>query len=294
MAAGDFRGGRVIRLCRIPYCISMPTAISRVYTNEGFVVAADGRAQNSETGESNDSTQKIFLINKPGIALAYSLAGTVVIGPKNSNEIIFNFYRELSRTIESGQFERSRPKTLHELVRLYANDLHGRLCAAMKERPDTCFLEEKYQRRETDRGGGFRIVQIFFDGYHRGVPSRAHVDFWHVNQKLRKPDPFPDDLDVNVGRVVGYGSEKVSSRLSNNSFKFRKYRLPRQNWTDRAVTLAEGIQHARDFIEAHKSEEARQIDEEMCSAVGGHIHIATVTRSDGAAWVPGFEPVQDG
>src|ERR1017187_1690816 len=102
MAIGEFRGGSVVRLRPTPYCIPMSTAISRVYTKDGFVVAADGRAQNSEDGSIiSDSTQKIFLINQPNISLAYSLAGTVGITPEKSDNVIFDFYDESRRAVES-------------------------------------------------------------------------------------------------------------------------------------------------------------------------------------------------
>src|SRR5262249_6568102 len=63
-------------------CIPMPTAIARVYTNEGFVIAADGRSFNHKTQEPhNENTQKIFPIQvSADIQLAYSIAGFVEIG----------------------------------------------------------------------------------------------------------------------------------------------------------------------------------------------------------------------
>jgi len=58
----------------------MPTAIVRVYTNEGFVIAADGRNLNSEAQPGTDpiitdEAQKIFPAQHHKASLAYAIAG---------------------------------------------------------------------------------------------------------------------------------------------------------------------------------------------------------------------------
>jgi hypothetical protein len=115
---GDLVAGSIIGIRHILQCIPMSTAIARVYTDEGFVVAADGRAQNSIDGSTNDNTKKIFLVNKPGIAIAYSLAGTVGITPRSSAETIFDVYRQVRSAIESSGLRDAKPKSLHEYVDL--------------------------------------------------------------------------------------------------------------------------------------------------------------------------------
>lgn len=280
---GDIPFGSIIRFRQVPYCIPMPTAISRIYTKEGFVVAADSRSQNSETGENCDSTQKIFLVNKPGILLAYSLAGTVGITPTNSAEIIFDFYRESSRAIESDRVRNARPKTLHEYADLFSNEVYERLSREIEKQPDAYFQEEGYQARETGPDGGFKIVQIWFDGYYIGVASSARVEFFHVEQRIdreiRSPIPMPDGPEC-------YGSKKVLDLIKTASFS--DYKLPHQDWE--VLTLSAAIGISRDLILAQMSDGSRRIDEDAWGAIGGRIHAATVTRSAGAAWVPGFEP----
>src|ERR1039457_7383111 len=59
-----------------PTCIPMSTAIARIWTSDGFVVAADGRQTNSLTREvMTDSAQKIFPVEHPHRKLAYAIAG---------------------------------------------------------------------------------------------------------------------------------------------------------------------------------------------------------------------------
>lgn len=64
---GDLVRGSIIMLGPVPRCMPMPTAIARIYIDQGFVVAADGRAQNSIDDSVDDNTQKIHLINESDI-----------------------------------------------------------------------------------------------------------------------------------------------------------------------------------------------------------------------------------
>jgi hypothetical protein len=79
----------------------MPTAIIRIYTASGFVVAADGRTVNSATGEvTNDQLQKIYQMgNAPSVA---SFTGGAKLGKvgSDSNEILFDFILELTKAFQ--------------------------------------------------------------------------------------------------------------------------------------------------------------------------------------------------
>jgi len=58
------------------YTASMSTAIARIYTKEGFVVAADGRRLSGKTGDiASDDVQKIFPLVRAGCNMAFSVAG---------------------------------------------------------------------------------------------------------------------------------------------------------------------------------------------------------------------------
>jgi hypothetical protein len=140
---------------------------------------------------------------------------------------------------------------------------------ALEKRQDTYFSED-----------GSTIFQIWFDGYYKGIASQAQLDFRHLDEKLQKYE-----LSLVGERQVVYGSQSLWDCLKKNDARFSRHRLPRQNWTDEAVTLSDAITLAHGIVAAHASDEARQIDPKMCCAVGGHIHIARVTRSGGAQWV---------
>jgi hypothetical protein len=44
------------------------------------------------------------------------------------------------------------------------------------------------------------------------------------------------------------------------------------------------------YIQASADPEAAKVDE-YANAIGGHIHMATITPTEGFQWVPGFEPI---
>ena len=84
-----------------------------------------------------------------------------------------------------------------------------------------------------------------------------------------------------------YGSEKVWSLLFNEDSKFSSFvTQPRLSVT----TLPAAIERARNEILAHYDRKARELDEEKWRAVGGPVHLATITPGEGFNWVPGFAP----
>jgi hypothetical protein len=67
-------------LDEIPF-VDMATAIARIYVAGGFMVAADGRERNTETGSiASDSEQKIFWLHHRRGDLACAVTGAARIG----------------------------------------------------------------------------------------------------------------------------------------------------------------------------------------------------------------------
>jgi hypothetical protein len=50
-------------------------------------------------------------------------------------------------------------------------------------------------------------------------------------------------------------------------------------------SLKDAEQYVRGYIEACSSPLALELDEAICKGIGGHIHVATITPSDGFRWV---------
>jgi hypothetical protein len=87
-----------------------------------------------------------------------------------------------------------------------------------------------------------------------------------------------------------YGSRKVFDRLNQEDDFFSDYRPCK---ISEKLTLADAIVIARNRVRAHFDPVAIKLDP-SCRAMGGHIHIAKVTREEGLRWVPGFEPQPHG
>ena len=66
--------------------------------------------------------------------------------------------------------------------------------------------------------------------------------------------------------------------------RFVNYRVPQINIPD-AVTVAEVVEVARKYILACSDPAALSIDQEYCSQIGGHVHMAKITRVEGFQWV---------
>ena len=99
--------------------IPMSTAIVRMYVTDGFIVAADGRKYDSENHLIlSDTAQKIFSIDSPGKSLAYSLTGVIGLGPNDSEDLGFNFEKEIAQAVTTART--STEKTLDAYARVLA------------------------------------------------------------------------------------------------------------------------------------------------------------------------------
>jgi hypothetical protein len=264
-------------LCPRIICFPMSTAIVRTYTSEGFVIAADGRAIGVEERRVvTDTAQKVFPIEWTGGSLAYSVAGTLQISSDDRRQV-FNLILE---TEKAQAAVTNTPASLVEYASLLAERITVRLAAVKGHYPST-----------DNRGinqRGFRIATLFLEGYYGSAPYRARVDFCHERQNLLEPEVIPQDS--NLGRPQICGSGEVSYLLfDTDDPRFAAYRRPVLRAQD--VTLAEAIEVSKGYINACMDPEALQIDETICSTIGGHIHIATITPSHGFRWVQGFEPL---
>lgn len=281
---GDGCKGQMVRIGW--WSATMPTAITRIYTDEGFAIAADGSKQNDDL-IVEDTAQKIFSIEQGSAVLAYSLAGCIGI-TSDSGEVVFDLVSRAKDALHCRAIQTSRPKTLNAFAKLVCSELARSLRSATKKRTDIHFEERPYQNRKAARNGGFTIARIFLDGYYNGDACRATLELFHVNQKFQNP-VIECENAVTDGPSC-YGSAEVLTLIVEGDRRFSPYRPIHQNWPK--LTLAGAIEIGSNLIRAQMTEDAREIDPETCNAIGGHMHIATITRTDGFRWVPGYEPIQ--
>ena len=247
--------------------VEVSTSIVRIYTPEGFVIAADGRNYNADTKTIiSDSIQKLFPIERMDVRLAYTLTGTCELTPKGSNEVIFDML-----------------PWIHESIRAVAENKHKSLWHYAQAVSEA--LIDLPDHASSSVLGDEQPTMIFFDGYYNGRPKRAHIKMFYDGQvpEVSTEELFP-------GRPVGVGSSEVNEVLKDKNGVLAKYRTPSLDLReDERTTLSDAIDAARSWISAQCSPEAQEIDA-RCVAMGGQVLMGTITFRDGLQWIP-YRPV---
>jgi hypothetical protein len=280
MFIGDCAPGDLWVGSQVVY-IPMSTAIAMVYTNEGFVMGADGRKRRSDDVIVSDSAQKLFPIDQSGVHVAYALAGSVGITPSETDTtVVFDFVTEIANALPAAHA--SSAKTLRDFV--------VALCAGAEAKLSDLKANGGIEKLPSDELTGESVIcRLFFNGYYRGTPSRVFATFRHNNQIMQPTDVSEQPL--YSGSVFGYGSMVIAEMLGRSSKSgtwVDSYRFSPRN--ARAVLRSEGIAMVKAHIMASSDPRAVELDPTPCRAIGGHMVIATVTRKDGFRWVKGHEP----
>jgi hypothetical protein len=251
----------------------MSTAIFGSYTQEGFVVAADGRAVNSDDpSKVKNWEQKIFDISGNGNHIACSFSGNIELTPEQSEDVVFDFRKAI---VEASK-DRSDPGSM---------DLHGyalRLSRTVNELLDETRASGNMAKFDTPpvhtTPEGSMIALAFLEGYYNGTPQRVDVKFWHKDQKLLEPQIVKQPVALSLRLIVG-PPEICRLLFFTYDPRFAAYRRNKSG----IPTLAEQVEICKKFILACTDPEAIKIDA-GCSGIGGHIHVATITASDGFSW----------
>jgi hypothetical protein len=248
----------------------MSTAVARIYTDEGFVIAADGLMLASSDIKKvlDDKSRKIF--SYPDAPhLAFSFVGSVQLGE------FFDFTANCGRIVEKLPLDGSA--NLGEYGTKIAYVLHH-ILASLRSNDQVRFTENT---NEAELGNDtFTVAWVLIDGYFRGLASQVELRFSHRKGRLVDPAVFPIQI-TDEFRV--YGSEKVN-KLFDHDPRFQKYRNFHQKLHDNEV-LSIAANRAEGIIEAHGGPEGLAVDEHTCSRIGGQTQIATITPRDGFAWI---------
>lgn len=282
----------------VPYT-SMSTALAYLFTEEGFVIAADGRnTLISKKGREVDSNkaQKIFPIHSTDRQAALSFTGRTTLYDQADDHKVFDFPLEFNRAAREVQPEITKS----------AEEFLSRLCSLVQERLESAVQNIGIGILPSRRGRGdpseHNIIAIHLDGYFVGRPARASANFYHIQQKLAWDMDFVQHTLRCPKRYWTrlLGSDKIVSLLFNTEdarllrYRTEPCRRVAAIWRDSSltITLQDAIEVGRNYIAACSDESLIEIDPENCQGIGGHIHIATITQQGGFAWVPGYEPAQ--
>lgn len=244
------------------------TAIARIYTPEGFVIASDGRKTRSDTNAIlSESEQKIFPIDEATRQLAYALSGAVQLTHSDTDEVLFDYIVEASAAVAG--IKAKQPRSLYH----YAEALGDKI-AQSAGRIVT-------RSGEIDASVEGSDVHVSIDGYYDGRPKRASVRF--INHTSRAPDVEVSTDELFPGHLLGFGSPELFSLVPSGDSRFAKYRVIPKD--PERVTLSEAVLMARKMIEAHMDPEAEKLFPANFACTGGKIQVAAITFQDGFHWV---------
>lgn len=253
----------------------MATAIVRIQTQEGTVVAADGMECVRFTDKVfSMSAQKIFPVGS--LPLAYSLYGTVGMPAKGTRRLAFHFGEEVEFAANVLQIER------FEDIDLYVRCV-GRVISERLRSLKSIGVIEYYPWTIEPGLPGATIAHIFFFGYFRGSPCTCDLRFFHRAQDLETPTvTFTEENPAVPIRI--WGSKLVENALfySNNK-RLSPYRVSVPPPQEMSISQASDI--AINYIRACDSDAGREIDPDACKGIGGHIHVAKMSPSFGFRWI---------
>lgn len=266
----------------------MSTAIVSQFTPEGFAIAADGlRTKTNPTRDTvSNKVQKIFPIVMGDTTLAYAFSGAVEV-PDENEKIAFSFTKECERAakiVGSGTL----PSSFDVYVKTVAGLVNERIAEAR-----ALGSLSKYPSCADPPG---LMAKATFLGFYRGLASRAEIEFLQNDQVLADPvlgglQTAQDDLkdeDFKKFKIFS-GSEIVSNRLFHTTepdlANYRTSSISNNDLLRRQLprTLEEATQLVESYIQA--CIDNRQLDRETCDFIGGHIHVAKLTKAKGFEWV---------
>jgi hypothetical protein len=243
-------------------CPSMSTAIARIYTPEGFVIAADGRKLNRQSGEiASDEEQKVFRLCHHAGDMSCAIAGVAQFAREHG---LFDFGVAAGRAARA--IEKRQVTNRYE----YSDLLAREICRALEVFSPALLCS-----------GTEPATSLFLDGFFGGRPMRSKIE---LTYRIDGIDAQVSPEELVPGKTKGYGSEIIWAMLfaTMPHDHLSSYRQVCQ--MAKPTGVAQATRVALNVIRAHCCPEAMLIDPERCAAVGGHIHIATVTQSDGFKW----------
>lgn len=270
MVLGDFG-----ECCVIPRDIfeDSMTAIAIVHTAHGFVIAADGRLRFDDESRLQISTQaraimetetqqKIFQLLAPYEKLTYALRGTIR-DPRGYD--LLKITESQMKAVSTRRFDDSLS---------YLKVLGGRINRQINEARRDGTFETFPQTKKMEGTAAWHIASLHFCGYFDNEPCLGQIDFFYYSGDAQFNVHLPQ-----LRSAWMFGSEIVTQRLYGDGFADFIKGITPEPTLENAKIFAQG------YIEACSSPLGLEVDEPNCKGIGGHIHMATITKSDGFTWV---------
>jgi len=261
------------------------TAIVIVHSAAGFFIAADGKltmddksrhkASLQNLAMETEEQQKIFQVASPRGTLAYAVRGTV------RDPLGFDLMKITEtqiKAISARRFDEMYP---------FLTSLGGRVNKEINEARRRGTLEPFSEESQKTRTGGWPIAYLHFCGYFKKEPCLAEIEFSHRRQVSQFYIHWPmlratHFYGSEIVRQNMYGDETGTAHPDSRFAEFVKGVPPH-------LSFENAQQFTRGYIEACGSQLGLEVDKPFCKAIGEHIHMATITPSNGFAWA--IEPL---
>ncbi|MGO8817110.1 MAG: hypothetical protein ACLQVG_20905 [Terriglobia bacterium] len=262
----------------------MPTAIARICTPEGIVIAADGFEAKPSLEPNQSNLQKIYPV--PGIPLAYAIFGTTGTMVSDDKPPVLDLIEEAKKSANSIVVTES--DDILAYIEKFSHPIQEYL---LLKREDGSI--PYYPSNKDGHLPGRTITHVFLFGYYQGIPWTVDLRFFHINQILHDPSIVFEGNDLGFPPFIR-GSVIVGNLLFNSKDGVRlgtpaderlsAYRksIP-DNWEN--LTISQASEIAREYIRACDSDIGREVDPVICRQIGGYIHLAKITPSEGFQWI---------
>jgi hypothetical protein len=250
--------------------VTSGTALVLIFTQQGFVFAADGLEQDVSGKTVTNSAQKIF---QAGKCVAFSCAGFRSIRNEDTGETKFELpgtmYEAFEQAIKSfsGDFEN------------LAGNVAEKVLAKFVELKENKIIETYPKNEYSDW-----FARILLAGFFGDKPGAAQLSF-----RCPEEGAVSQVETANAPGFFAYaGSDKVwKALLDNSDAKLATYR---KDAFDKmrslyGPNLDEATLIAQSFIRAC-SDPAVQEAYPECKSIGGNMQSSTITSEIGFNWIP--------
>jgi hypothetical protein len=267
------------------YYDPMPTAIVRINTLDGIVVAADGRSVDNDDNSTCENVQKLFPIPLSSGSCVVGISGQCSACFSNDVGKKLDLYIGAICNEAAVQFSGMVFHEFHDFVLTFSDVLKKNVQKRLNDGIQAGIILDQdladwFDAQRLERGVTFRFAGLLQEKHWFAMINMIFSDL-EPSVTLTSLAQTPSDKSA----WEYLGSKPVEEALRKSSPEFQSFRTPGllKLFRNEALNLAEGIEAARSYIEACSSEQA-DVLHSFCKKIGGNRHIATITKSGGFRW----------
>jgi hypothetical protein len=255
------------------YRVEPMTAIASMYVpSVGFMIGADGRCRSDDPADTRydtDQAQKIFPIKNEDRALAFAVIG--MGGTNNGKFVTVDEVTKAANTLANRRFTHAS---------LYADRLshalRRSLAKARREKRIPEFPPNDHAPIEHKNS----IFRLILTGYFKREAWQFEIEFLHDEE-----DRVRSTIEsVQLTQRTSIHPATSGSRIIEKAlYEDHDPRFSRYTQFTGGTSLERAMEFVRGYIEACSDPLAVELDP-MCTAIGGHIHIAEITQLGGFKW----------